>query len=1402
MAVLTGDNGANVIDGTEFDDTISGLEGDDTLNGADGNDEIEGGAGADTMDGGDGIDTLVYSTSDDAVIVDLGLGTASGGHASGDIFSSFENLLGSSFNDTLFGSVASGEVISGADGADFLSGGGGTDSIYGGAGADVLLIAAAYGPSTGAVYDGGADLDNLQLDGAGGTVFDLRDDTVVDIEQIKFISSSGGGSELVLLASQFTTSISQVRDSTLAGNTVQVTLHMGSINSLDLTAIAFLDFDDPRDLVRILGDGDDEQITGSAVNDVIEGGAGADDLDGDDGDDILSYAGSSAGVMIDLANSTASGGDATGDTFIRFEGLLGSAYSDTLIGDNDDNLIEGGAGADIMDGAGGFDTLTYRNAATGVSVDFEAGTGLAGDAAGDTFTDFEGLEGSDFADTLTGSAGDDTIEGLGGGDRLDGGAGFDILSYRGSAQGVTIDLTTGLFAGGDAEGDVALNFEMVRGSARDDSIRGSAGDDVIIGGTGGDFLDGAAGYDTVSYAEAVSAVNVNLGLGVGLLGEANGDTVTGFEAIAGSAFNDTLFGSLAGGETIHGGEGSDYISGAGGTDLLFGEAGDDIFYIIPEAFETTGAIYDGGDGIDILHVEGDGETVIDLRDDTVDGVERIKFLSFAGGGSRLIMDARLLVDDFDRVRDGTAPGFEVQLELHMGSLTSLDLSAFDFRDFNDLGDRVVIIGDGDDETITGSAVNDEIESGGGNDTLDGGAGLDILSFASSTAGVTVDLSTGSASGGDAANVSFSNFEGLRGSALADSLTGDAGDNIIEGGDGADTLAGGAGIDILSYEHSAAGVAVDLTTGGASGGDADGDVLSGFEGLRGSAFDDVLTGGSGNDTLMGLAGDDVVQGNAGADTLDGGAGNDTLDYSASSAAVTLDLTAGTGLGGDAGGDAFVNFELFRGSSHDDTITGSAAAETILGGAGADTLDGGGGADTVSYAGSDAGVSVDLTTGSVSGGHASGDTLSGFENATGSDFADTLIAGAGSAILDGGAGNDVLEGNAGNDLLIGGLGDDMLTGGAGRDAASYADAAGGVTVSLKDALQTNGAVAGTDTLSGIEDLVGSAFNDELRGDNGQNTLTGGDGDDLLIGFAGIDSLIGGEGNDTLNGGGGNDALVGGDGMDTLIGRFGNDTINGGDGNDIIDGGEGLDILYGDNGDDDIFADSGADTLFGGAGEDRLRGAGGDDTLYGGADDDELLGGGKNDLLFGGEGNDTLFGERGEDTLYGGAGNDTLSGADQADNLYGDAGDDYLNGGLAIDMLDGGFGNDTLEGGGGNDTLFGGEGNDQLLGQDGDDVLDGGSGLDRLNGGEGFDVLTGGSGADWFILTGPNFDNDRITDFEDGVDQIVFRASTGITSMADFNDMRQAGSDVVIETDAGNVRIENTDIADIDAADFIFG
>ena len=315
------------------------------------------------------------------------------------------------------------------------------------------------------------------------------------------------------------------------------------------------------------------------------------------------------------------------------------------------------------------------------------------------------------------------------------------------------------------------------------------------------------------------------------------------------------------------------------------------------------------------------------------------------------------------------------------------------------------LGDAIDGTLTGGIGGDILDGGDGADVLDGGAGEDTASYIGSDAAVTVDLTAGTGSGGDAEGDRLSSIENLTGSDFGDALTGDDKDNILEGGAGGDVLNGGTGEDTASYIGSDAAVTVDLTTGTGTGGDAEGDTLTNIENLTGSDFGDKLTGDRG---------DNVIEGGAGADVLNGSIGSDTASYIGSDAAVTVDLTTGTGTGGDAEGDRLSNVENLIGSDFDDTLIGDIWSNILEGGAGADVLDGGyGGYDTATYFGSNAGVTVNLTTGIGSGGDAEGDTLINIERLTGSDFDDTLIGDVLNNRLEGGQGNDYLFGGEGHD-----------------------------------------------------------------------------------------------------------------------------------------------------------------------------------------------------------------------------------------------------------------------------------------------------------------------------------------------------------------------------------------------------
>jgi serralysin len=186
-----------------------------------------------------------------------------------------------------------------------------------------------------------------------------------------------------------------------------------------------------------------------------------------------------------------------------------------------------------------------------------------------------------------------------------------------------------------------------------------------------------------------------------------------------------------------------------------------------------------------------------------------------------------------------------------------------------------------------------------------------------------------------------------------------------------------------------------------------------------------------------------------------------------------------------------------------------------------------------------VTVSLATLRATGA-AGSDTLSGFEN---------VVSGAGNDCLLGDANANILSGEAGNDTLSGGAGDDSLAGGAGTaDWAIYAEltaSSQAVTVSLAT-LRATGA-AGSDTLSGFENVVSGAGNDSLTGDGVANMLVGLAGNDTLSGDVGDDTLDGGAGADLMLGGSGNDCLIGALGIDqfifnTALGLGGVDTISG--------------------------------------------------------------------------------------------------------------------------------------------------------------------------------------------------------------------------------------------------------------------
>lgn len=221
----------------------------------------------------------------------------------------------------------------------------------------------------------------------------------------------------------------------------------------------------------------------------------------------------------------------------------------------------------------------------------------------------------------------------------------------------------------------------------------------------------------------------------------------------------------------------------------------------------------------------------------------------------------------------------------------------------------------------------------------------------------------------------------------------------------------------------------------------------------------------------------------------------------------------------------------------------------------------------------------------------------------DMSDTIDGGAGNDVIDAGEGNDsvlggdgddYLTGGAGVDTLIGGSGDDTLEGGAGGDyfdggtgldIVDYSESDAGVQIDWHTWTFTGGHATGDTLASGIDGVIGSAYNDTLVGfdsynldpnDYYTNEFYAGAGDDYLAGWGGPDVLYGEAGNDTIVGGIGADTIDGGTGNDSML-LGGGDTASGGDGDDYFtmdntafDTTQGIEIVGGEG------DETGGDTL----------------------------------------------------------------------------------------------------------------------------------------------------------------------------------------------------------------------------------
>jgi len=1188
------------------------------INGGNGDDVLLNQAEDDVINGGLGEDLADYSNAADAIIADLGLGLVGGDASVGtDTLISIEGVIGSDFDDTLFGSNANPV---GANGFEIFEGGAGDDIIDGRGGADRASYARAAAGVTVSLLtglatddgDGGQDV-LFSLEGLDGSAFD-------DV-----LEGGAGNDSLNGLAG----------DDAITGGAGDDVIDGGD------------------DADTLNGGAGNDTIRGGAGDDILLGSIGRDSYDGGAGDDILDLSGETGPVTVDLTAGQLIDGQGNVETLVSIEDVIlpnigasltgrngddvlngsagadrinGAAGDDVLNGGGGGDILIGGAGNDILNGGAGTDTADYSGSPQGVVIDFAARTVDDGLGGVDTLgADVEQATGSNLADTFR--PGDDNVP-----EFVDGGLGVDTVDASGLIDVADINLATGqIREDGVLLGTVA-NFENVIGSdfadtltgndganrlegglgddrlvggLGDDTLLGGDDDDTLIGGGGRDSYDGGAGADTVDFSGEAGGITFNLAGGFAIDSSGFNETLTDIENLVATAFDDVIVGGAAD-DIFAGAGGADDISGGAGDDQLDGGAGDDILRGGAGSDQLT-----GGTGFDTATADDAGQGVIvdfinRTIDDTIGGIDTIAADIEAASGSNFddmfivggggVFEGGGGVDTVD-ISDAAPAGGQVNFATGQAFAGNVLIATFTGMEAATGGDGDdTLTGDDNDNSLTGGDGADTLAGGLGDDDLLGGAGDDMIVAGEASGADTVDggadMDTFRANGDDGAGDAFAVTTTTLGAPLRLTRGGYSAELtgietvVVAGLEGADTLTVtgnivAAGLGLLQFNG---GGGDDVLNGAAATGAINADGGAGADNFLGGRSADVLLGGAGADRIDGRTGDDLLNGGAGDDTLIGGLGDDQLiggagidvvSYAATINGVraTIDLVNGTAQDG-GGTDTLTGIESAIGTR--------AAGDRFIVNA-FSMLNGLDGDDTVDFSQATGPVSVDLSAGMATVGGMTGQLIS-VERVVGSAF------------------DDVLVGDGGSNRLAGGGGDDILNGGGARDYADYSGAAAGVTVDLALGMAQDDGDGGQDMFISIERVIGSNFVDALLGSFAADTLIGGAGDDVLAGRQGADFLIGGAGSDVYNindaraqvieeaGGGANDRVrttvnfVQADNVETLIGTSASSGLS-------LAGRNVADLIFGTN-----VAASG----------DRINGRGGDDVLIGGRGDDRLTGG----------------------------------------------------------------------------------------------------------------------------------------------------------------------------------------------------
>jgi len=653
-------------------------------------------------------DGVIGSVSDDVMVADDS-GQALFAHAGSDL------LYGGAGDDTL-------------DGGDFV------DVMIGGAGSDVFRSDLADDGTNGTldlIGDWEIGTDKLELYAGHGiedygdlaseaTVFEDSGNVVLaigdpgDAKYIVFLDAATGSigslADLGLTAGNVTiidpdgTAGDDVLDGTagadsLFGRDGNDTLQgLGGNDTLDAgIGVDSLSGGDGNDLLRGYsgfatfagGDGNDTLIGGEGLTSMI-GGAGADLFDGRGDFAVVDYHQASGPVVVDLGAGTASGGEAAGDMFIAVGGLVGSGFSDSLIGGDDSFLIDGWDGNDTLVGGAGGSSLY----------------GGSGDdllrTVGDSLSNLDGGEGND---SLVGDSGADAyvFDGLAGGgdDVISDAGGLDLLVLS------NLDLDRGEV---DRFGDESPHLRLT-------TPEGSV---TFLDAYGDDGLETVLIVDDED--EDIRSFDLVEGPGTDA-----GDMLvaTDTDAVLAGAGGDDLLIGAAGNDTLLGGAGEDFVSGGAGDDLLDGGAGEDIYSVtLAEGGETDRiAGWEVGTDEIVVRVPGaqtlaelealatiedvDGDTVVTF---TAPGIDHTLVFEGIGGPVASLAELGFTDESVVTVADGALYGTAGNDTLTGGA-----------------GPDIIYGFDGDDQ-IAGGGGDDQLHGGRGHDDLSGLAGDDVLTI--------------------------------------------------------------------------------------------------------------------------------------------------------------------------------------------------------------------------------------------------------------------------------------------------------------------------------------------------------------------------------------------------------------------------------------------------------------------------------------------------------------------------------------------------------------------------------------------------------------------------------------------------------------------------------------------------